>query len=50
MELREIEINPDFFSYMEQKLGINGSQPAAVLPNSRFEVLYTENGIKRTYY
>jgi len=39
-----IEINPAFFEYMEQKLGINGTQPLEGLARSRFEIFYTETG------
>ncbi len=45
-----IEINPAFFEYMEQKLGINGTQPLNSVAHSRFEVFHTETGEKRTYY
>ncbi len=45
-----IEINPTFFGYIEQKLGINGTQPLEGLAQSQLEVFYTETGEKRTYY
>ncbi len=46
-----IEINPAYFGYMKEKLGINdGAQLHERLADSKFEVFYTETGEKRIYY
>lgn len=45
-----IEINPDFFPYMEQKLGINSTRPPESSTQSRMEVFYTDTGQKHVYY
>ena len=45
-----IEINPTFFEYMKEKLGINGTQPPEGLAHSQLEIFYTETGKERTYY
>jgi site-specific DNA-methyltransferase (adenine-specific) len=45
-----VEINPAFFGYMKEKLGINEDQPLKGLAKSQIEIFNTETGEKRDYY
>ena len=46
-----IEVNPTYFGYMKEKLGIdNEAQPHEGLAKAKFEVFNTETSEKRVYY